>query len=452
MKKKSYFNCNECGYRSAKWLGKCPSCDSWDTFQEVIEDNNKNHFNKAKSNTITTTNILKISDINTENNFRIKTNINELDRVLGGGVVPGSLILVGGDPGIGKSTLLLQMSSSLIENNPLYITGEESLNQIKLRANRLGNISPDLNILCETNIENINSAILNSDAKIIILDSIQSVYSERSDSTPGSILQVRECASLMMQTAKQTGKSIFLIGHVTKDGMIAGPKILEHLVDTVLQFEGDKTYSYRILRALKNRYGSTNEIGIFEMQDKGMKEVNNPSELFLAQRHSQEPGIAISATIEGSRTILLEVQALVTPSGYGIPQRVSNGFDQRRLQMIISVLEKRLGLPFRNNDIFINIAGGLYINDPAVDLAIAMAIISSLKDYPINNNTVFIGEIGLTGEIRQVSQIEQRINESIKLGFKQIYLSNNPFEESGKNKNNIKVIHRISLALTDIFI
>lgn len=452
MKQKIYFKCAECGYNSPKWQGRCPSCNAWDTFSEVKEENTRSSIQKAKLNSAAIANIVKISDINTDNNFRISTNITELDRVLGGGIVPGSLILVGGDPGIGKSTLLLQMCSNIISQNPLYITGEESLNQIKVRADRLGNISPQLMLMSETNIETINAAVINSDSQIIVLDSIQSVYTDRAESTPGSILQVRECASLMMQTAKNTGKSIFLIGHVTKDGMLAGPKILEHLVDTVLQFEGDKMYSYRILRALKNRYGSTNEIGIFDMQKSGMREVSNPSELFLAKRNSNEPGIAIAAAIEGSRTLLLEVQALVTPSGYSVPQRISNGFDQRRLQMILSVLEKRLGIPFRDNDVFINIAGGLYINDPAVDLALAMALVSSLKDYALDIESVFIGEVGLTGEIRQVSAIEQRINEALKLGFNKIYVPNNPFNDDIKLKNKINVMERISLALTEIFI
>lgn len=450
MKQKIYYSCNECGYRSAKWVGKCPSCGTWDSFVEVVEEAKKNS-QQARINSANVASISKIKDINNENNYRIHTNINELDRVLGGGIVPGSLILIGGDPGIGKSTLLLQMCSKVIEHNPLYITGEESLNQIKVRADRLGSISPELMLLSETNIETINSTIVNSDAKIIVLDSIQSVFTDRADSTPGSIIQVRECASLMMQTAKTTGKTIFLVGHVTKDGMIAGPKILEHLVDTVLQFEGDKMYSYRILRALKNRYGSTNEIGIFDMQNKGLREVTNPSELFLAKRSSNEPGIATATAMEGSRTILLEVQALVTASGYSVPQRIANGFDQRRLQMILSVLEKRLGFPFRNNDVFVNIAGGLSVSDPAVDLALAVALLSSLKDEAVDSDTVFVGEIGLTGEVRQVSSIEQRINEAIKLGFKNIYVPHNPFEETKKYAQNIKVLSRISALLTSIF-
>lgn len=451
MKQKIYYECKECGYRSPKWLGKCPSCNAWDTFSEMLSEAKSSH--KAKLNTIAVANIVKLKDIQTDNNYRMISGIEELDRVLGGGIVPGSLILVGGDPGIGKSTLMLQMCSQLSERNPLYITGEESLQQIKVRASRLGNINMELDLMSETNVEAINSAIINSEAEVAVVDSIQSVYTDRAESTPGTVLQVRECASLLMQTAKTTGKTIFLIGHVTKDGMIAGPKILEHLVDTVLQFEGDKMYSYRILRALKNRYGSTNEIGIFEMQNSGMREVKNPSELFLAKRHSKESGIAITAAMEGSRPLLLEVQALVTPSGYSVPQRISNGFDQRRLQMILSVLEKRLGIPFRQNDVFVNIAGGLYINDPAVDLALAMSLVSSLKDMPLEMNAVFIGEIGLTGETRQVSSIEQRVNEAIKLGFTRIYVPNNPFKDKNKiGDASISVIERISLAITEIFI
>lgn len=449
MKQKSYFECSECGYQTPKWIGKCPSCGTWESFSEV-QATSSSRSQRTASNSPGGT-VQKLRDISTANDYRILTGIEELDRVLGGGIVPGSLVLVGGDPGIGKSTLMLQMCNNL--KNPLYVTGEESLPQIKVRAARLANINMDIDIMSESCVEKINTTILASDAPIVIIDSIQSIFSERAESTPGSVMQVRECASLLMQTAKSTNKSIIMIGHVTKDGTIAGPKILEHMVDTVLQFEGDKMHSYRILRALKNRYGSTNEIGIFEMQAKGMREVKNPSELFLAKKISEESGIAITTSMEGSRPILLEVQALVTPSSYGVPQRISNGFDQRRLQMILSVLEKRLGLAFRQFDVFVNIAGGLYITDPAVDLALSMALVSSLKDIPLKTDSVFIGEVGLTGEIRQVSSIEQRINEAIKLGFTQIYAPDNPFELSEKNKKrsfSINVIERISLALTQI--
>lgn len=449
MKQKSYFECSECGYQTPKWIGKCPSCGTWESFSEV-QAISSSRSQRTASNSPGGT-VQKLRDISTDNDYRILTRIEELDRVLGGGIVPGSLVLVGGDPGIGKSTLMLQMCNNL--KNPLYVTGEESLPQIKVRAARLANINMDIDIMSESCVEKINTTILASDAPIVIIDSIQSIFSERAESTPGSVMQVRECASLLMQTAKSTNKSIIMIGHVTKDGTIAGPKILEHMVDTVLQFEGDKMHSYRILRALKNRYGSTNEIGIFEMQAKGMREVKNPSELFLAKKIIEESGIAITTSMEGSRPILLEVQALVTPSSYGVPQRISNGFDQRRLQMILSVLEKRLGLAFRQFDVFVNIAGGLYITDPAVDLALSMALVSSLKDIPLKTDSVFIGEVGLTGEIRQVSSIEQRINEAIKLGFTQIYAPDNPFELSEKNKKrsfSINVIERISLALTQI--
>jgi DNA repair protein RadA/Sms len=449
MKQKTHYECKECGYHSAKWLGKCPSCEAWETFVEVIASDTKKKINLVSANK---GNVIKLKDIRTDNNFRMISGIDELDRVLGGGIIPGSLILVGGDPGIGKSTLMLQMASKLSDYNPLYITGEESLEQIKVRADRLDDINTDLDLMSETSIETINYAILNSNAKIIVVDSIQSVYSERVESTPGSVIQVRECASLLMQTAKKAHKTIFIIGHVTKEGIIAGPKILEHLVDTVLQFEGEKMYSYRILRALKNRYGSTNEIGIFEMQGNGMREVKNPSELFLADRQNKESGIAITAAIEGSRPLLLEVQALVTPSGYSVPQRTSNGFDQKRLQMILSVLEKRLGMPFRQHDVFVNIAGGLYIDDPAVDLALSLALVSSLRDIPLDMDTCFIGEIGLTGEIRQVSSLEQRINEAVKLGFTNIYSPMDPYKEKTAPKGfRLKVIERISLALTEVF-
>jgi DNA repair protein RadA/Sms len=448
MKVKIYYVCKNCGYKSAKWQGKCSSCGEWDTFVEESDHKDRNESLKK----VYTAAVTKLSDVSDKNSRRIKTNIREFDRVLGGGIIPGSFILVGGDPGIGKSTLLLQMCGALEGQRPLYVTGEESLEQIKHRAARIENIPGDLDILAETNAETIEAIIHNTDNNVIVIDSIQSIYSERIDATPGSIIQVRECAALFQKAAKNRGKSIFIIGHVTKEGIIAGPKLLEHMVDTVLQFEGEKTYSYRILRSLKNRFGSTNEIGIFEMTESGMREVINPSGMFLVNRHSGEHGIAISAAMEGTRPLLLEVQALVAFSGYGMPQRNSTGFDSRRLQMILAVLEKRLGLNYRQNDVFVNVTGGAYFNDTSMDLGIAAALVSSFKEKPIRDKCVLIGEIGLTGEIRPVPMIEQRISEAEKMGFESVYI---PSASNGKlgRKFGIKInpVEKISLALMELF-
>jgi DNA repair protein RadA/Sms len=449
MKTKSIYICSECGYKSPRWQGKCSNCGAWNSFiEETVQKNDKS----IERSSFATQKIYKLKDITETQNFRIKTNIAEFDRVLGGGIIPGSLILVGGDPGIGKSTLMLQLCAILKDYSPLYVSGEESLEQIKFRSTRIANIDENLEFMAETNIEEISAAIKSSSAQIVIIDSIQSVYTDKVESTPGSIQQVRECSSLLMNIAKTQNKAIFVIGHVTKDGYIAGPKILEHLVDTVLQFEGDKTYNFRMLRALKNRFGSTNEIGIFEMTDTGLDEVKNPSEIFLSHRNTQDSGVAIVASIEGTRPILLEVQALVTGANYGTPQRTTNGFDIRRLQMILAVLEKRLGLLLRNNDVFINVAGGLYLNDPGVDLAIAAAIVSSYKDIPIDSSTVIIGEIGLTGEVRAISNINSRISESEKLGFSKIIMPQLNAKKINKtNKIELLGIDRISVALTAIF-
>ncbi len=449
MKQKIIYECQQCGAKSPKWIGKCAVCDSWNSLVEIQVDAKSSTHKSIKS---TESKIIKLGDVSAEDDYRMCTGIGELDRVLGGGIIPGSFVLVGGDPGIGKSTLMLQMCANIINYNPLYITGEESLKQIKYRSARFENIPDDLLLMSETNIETILQVISNSDCGVIVVDSIQSVFSENIDATPGSMAQVRECASLLMQKAKQTNKPIFIIGHVTKDGVIAGPKILEHTVDTVIQFEGEKTYSFRILRALKNRFGSTNEIGIFEMVETGLKEVKNPSEIFLARRNDLDTGTAVVAAMEGSRPLLLEVQALVAPSGYSVPQRTSNGFDNRRLQMILAVLEKRIGVQFRQNDIFVNVAGGVYLNDPSVDLGIAAAIVSSFKDLPIKHKLVVMGEIGLTGEVRSISNIEQRISEAEKLGFDKVIIPKLSYEKIIK-KFNIKLIpvERISLALTEIF-
>jgi DNA repair protein RadA/Sms len=448
LKKRIIYECSNCGTKTPKWSGKCSNCEQWNTLIETVEEFSgsvkKLHHKKVD--------IYRLSEIDSELDFRIKTNIVELDRVLGGGIIPGSLILVGGDPGIGKSTLMLQMASNIINFSPLYITGEESLKQIKYRSTRLQFISEELMIIAETDVDNIINAIKSSDCKIAIIDSIQSVFTSDIESTAGSISQVRECANKLQTVAKQTGTAIFIIGHVTKDGFIAGPKILEHSVDTVIQFEGEKNYSYRILRALKNRFGSTNEIGIFEMVETGLKEVLNPSEVFLAQRTGDDSGIAVVAALEGSRPLLLEVQALVSPSGYSVPQRTSTGFDSRRLQMILAIVEKRLGMQLRNQDVFVNIAGGIYLNDTSLDLGIAAAIVSSFREEAISHKIVLIGEIGLTGEVRAVSYIEQRISEAEKLGFESAIVPKLNFERLSKSyKIKIIPVDRISLALAEIF-
>jgi DNA repair protein RadA/Sms len=450
MKDRKVYTCRNCGAQSPKWQGKCNACGEWDTFEEgVITQSSKKHQNSS----ISESKVVRLSDISTEGEYRISTHVTELDRVLGGGIIPGSLVLVGGDPGIGKSTLMLQMCSGIALHKPLYVSGEESLRQIKFRSTRLKGVPEDLALLAETSIEHINHAIKSTECGVVIVDSIQSVYSEQIEATPGSMVQVRECASLLMQTAKQTNTPIFIIGHVTKDGIIAGPKILEHLVDTVLQFEGEKTYSYRILRALKNRFGSTNEIGIFEMAEEGLREVTNPSEIFLVQRQQEASGVAIVAALEGTRPILLEVQALVSPTGYAVPQRTATGFDSKRLSMILAVLEKRLGEKLRQMDVFVNIAGGVYLNDPALDLGIAAAVVSSLRDRPIEPKTVLIGEIGLTGEVRSVSSLEQRVREAQKLGFEKVVIPK-AGESKLSDSIDIKIVSadRISLALSNIFI
>ncbi|MCL2039101.1 MAG: DNA repair protein RadA [Bacteroidetes bacterium] len=449
MKQKKIYVCNNCGFESPRWIGKCPQCNEWNSFIEDISISKK----QAVSTKKISNNIILLKDISTEQEYRIKTEISELDRVLGGGIIPGSLVLVGGDPGIGKSTLMLQLCSNIQKCNPFYITGEESLQQIKYRSQRLSNVNENLLLLAETNVEAIDSAIKNTNSNVIIIDSIQSVYSDRVESTPGSINQVRESAMMFMQTAKKTGKSIFLIGHINKEGSLAGPKILEHLVDTVIQFEGEKQYSYRILRCLKNRFGSTNEIGVFEMTDKGLNEVLNPSEVFLSGMNKDESGVAIVATMEGERPILLEVQALVTPTNYGIPQRSATGFSLKRLQMILAVLEKRLGLNFSSNDVFVNIAGGISLDDTACDLGIAAALVSSLRDIPLDTKTCIIGEIGLTGEVRSVSHIENRISESAKLGFNTTIIPTSTINKIIKKIDiHIKSIDKISTLITDLFL
>lgn len=422
MKQKTVFFCKECGAQSSSWIGKCPQCGAWNSYvEEVIQREGDSKFNKKKNQAISKPQ--PINEIVYSQEKRIDTNNTELNRVLGGGLVLGSLVLVGGEPGIGKSTLLLQVALNCKGKKILYVSGEESLQQIKMRADRVEGGNENCFILTETNIQLIfqHSQELNPD--IIIIDSIQTVTTEDIDSSAGSISQIRECAGEFQRYAKTTGSAIFLVGHITKDGTIAGPKILEHIVDTVLQFEGDRNYGYRMLRSVKNRFGSTSELGIYEMQSNGLREVSNPSEILLSQRDEALSGTAIAATMEGTRPILIETQALVANSNYGTSQRTSTGFDLRRLSMLLAVLEKRGGFHLANKDVFLNIAGGIKVDDPAIDLAVVVSIISSSEDIAISSQYCFASEIGLSGELRPVIRIDQRIAEADKLGFEKIFIS-----------------------------
>lgn len=413
--KKSIFFCQNCGHEENKWLGQCPMCKEWNTF---VEEN----ISVTKSSTVKMVKeaeVVALKNIETDNEDRIRTRIKELDRVLGGGIVPGSLVLVGGDPGIGKSTLLLQVCQKLCENKKqvLYISGEESLKQIKLRANRMGEFKEDLYLLCETNLEIIRNIIEKRKPDMVVIDSIQTMYSEDVASAPGSVSQVRESTNVFMQLAKGLGISIFIVGHVTKEGTVAGPRVLEHMVDTVLYFEGDRHASYRILRGVKNRFGSTNEIGVFEMRQNGLVEVENPSEFMLNGKPEHASGSVVACSIEGTRPILIEIQALVCNSNFGMPRRTAAGTDYNRVNLLMAVLEKRLGLHLSNYDAYVNIAGGVKMNEPAIDLGIVMAIVSSYKNHPIDEKTIVFGEVGLSGEVRAVSMPEQRVAEAKKLGF-----------------------------------
>ena len=413
--KKSIFFCQNCGHEETKWLGQCPMCKEWNTF---VEEN----ISVSKSSTVKLAKeaeVVALKNIETDFEERIHTQIQEMDRVLGGGIVPGSLVLVGGDPGIGKSTLLLQVCQKLCESKKqvLYISGEESLKQIKLRANRMGEFKEDLYLLCETNLEVIRNIIETRKPDIVVIDSIQTMYSEDVSSAPGSVSQVRESTNVFMQLAKGLGISIFIVGHVTKEGTVAGPRVLEHMVDTVLYFEGDRHASYRILRGVKNRFGSTNEIGVFEMRQNGLVEVENPSEYMLNGKPEHASGSVVACSIEGTRPILIEIQALVCSSNFGMPRRTAAGTDYNRVNLLLAVLEKRLGLHLSNYDAYVNIAGGVKMNEPAIDLGIVMAIVSSYKNHPIDEKTIVFGEVGLSGEVRAVSMPEQRVAEAKKLGF-----------------------------------
>ncbi len=427
VKVKKIFACTNCGATAAKWNGKCNSCGEWNTLVEEIvmkgetKQEKKQAWRKTDGKT-TSPKPVPLAEIKSGSTRRFVTQDEELNRVLGGGLVAGSIVLIGGQPGIGKSTLLLQLALSL-PLKVLYVSGEESEEQIKMRANRLGFTEADCYILTETNTSKILTHAQNLEPQLLVIDSIQTMSSPHLDSTPGSISQVRECAGDLQRFAKETNIPVFVIGHINKEGSIAGPKLLEHIVDTVLQFEGDRHYTYRILRTIKNRFGSTDEMGIYEMQANGLRQVSNPSELLLSQNEEQLSGSAIAATMEGMRPMLIESQALVSTAVYGTPQRSATGFDLRRLSMLLAVLEKRCGFMFGQHDVFLNIAGGIRVDDPAIDLAIISALISSHQDVSIPSDACFAGEVGLSGEIRAVSRIEQRIQEANRLGFKEIYIS-----------------------------
>ena len=430
---KTTFACQQCGSTYAKWQGKCNTCLEWNTIvEEVIEKPSKGEIDWRRIEKQGQAKPTKLKDVQVGETYRMDTLDSELNRVLGGGITPGSLVLMGGEPGIGKSTLLLQVAIQLKERKVLYISGEESEKQIQQRALRLGNTNDECYILTETATHKIFHFIRDLQPDIVIVDSIQTVHSKTIDSTPGSVSQIRECTAEFQRFAKETNTPVFLVGHITKDGQIAGPKILEHIVDTVLQFEGDRNHVYRILRTIKNRFGSTAELGLYEMQGHGLRIVENPSEILITQKDDNLGGVAIAATMEGLRPMLIEVQALVSTAFYGTPQRSATGFDARRLNMLLAVLEKRVGLNIGTKDVFLNIAGGLKVEDPAIDLSIAAALMSAYNDVAIDMKVAFAGEVGLSGEVRAVNRVDQRIQEAEKLGFDKIFVSKYNFSKGKK--------------------
>lgn len=439
-KKSTVFFCQNCGFESAKWMGQCPGCREWNTFVEEQVSTAALKKNGTQGSTVRQKPAV-LSEITMEKEDRISTGMQELDRVLGGGVVAGSLTLVGGDPGIGKSTLLLQVCRNFSDAGAkvLYISGEESLKQIKMRAERIGSFNDNLLLLCETNLSLIEDTIRSQKPQIVIIDSIQTMYSEDVSAAPGSVSQVRESTALFLQLAKGLGVSIFIVGHVTKEGTVAGPRVLEHMVDTVLYFEGDRYASYRILRSVKNRFGSTNEIGVFEMREEGLAEVRNPSEYMLSGRPKDACGCVVACTVEGTRPLMVEMQALVCHSNFGIPRRQATGVDFNRVNLLMAVLEKRLGLQMSGCDAYVNLAGGIRIQEPAVDLGMVMAIVSSFKNRPVDESTVVFGEVGLSGEVRAVSLAEQRLQEAVKLGFTTCVMPR-ANADMLKNTKSIKVI------------
>lgn len=464
-KEKIAYVCDNCGQESPKWIGKCPACGQWNTFKEIRIAGNDTGQKAARNAAMDVRNGKRgvsgnanrpqlLRDISTKDDPRIDMHDEELNRVLGGGLVPGSIVLLGGEPGIGKSTLTLQTILNMPQRRILYISGEESAHQLKMRANRLaGEDSQMCQILCETSLENIFEQIRDVMPELVIIDSIQTIYTEDVDSSPGSVTQVRECASALLRFAKSSGIPVILIGHINKEGTLAGPKILEHIVDTVIQFEGDRQYLYRILRSIKNRFGSTSELGIYEMQQSGLRPVSNPSELLLTQDHEGLSGVAISSTIEGVRPFLVETQALVSTAAYGTPQRSATGFDQRRLNMLLAVLEKRVGFKLMQKDVFINIAGGLRVTDLALDLSIIAAVLSSNVDTPIEPGWCMAGEVGLSGEVRPVSRIEQRISEAQRLGFSHIIIPRYSMQGINPKKFNIELhpVAKVEEALRALF-
>ncbi len=423
-KSQSVFFCQNCGAQSAKWIGRCPSCGEWNTYvEEVVKKETSRESSMGKIRSEKKNVPQPLDKITAKKEERIDTGTLELNRVLGGGLVSGSIVLIGGEPGIGKSTLMLQVALKFDGKKVLYVTGEESDQQIRMRADRLGDKNPGCLILTETNTQNIFQHLEQAEPDVLVIDSIQTLYTDRIDSSPGSISQIRECAAELQRYAKLTDTPVILIGHITKDGMLAGPKVLEHMVDTVLQFEGDRHYEFRILRSVKNRFGPTSELGIFEMTDKGLREISNPSEILISQREEDVSGIAVAATMEGQRPMLIETQALVGSAAYGTPQRSATGFDVKRLNMLLAVLEKRAGFKLGAKDVFLNIAGGLRVDDPAADLAIVCSVMSSNADIPVSGQYCFAGEVGLSGEIRAVNRIEQRVAEADKLGFEKVFIS-----------------------------
>ncbi len=431
--------CQQCGASSPKWLGKCPCCGQWNTYvEEIVQTTDRIH-STGLGRSVTNM-AVKVADIQTRDVSRINTNNNEFNRVLGGGIVPGSVTLIGGEPGIGKSTLSLQIALN-IPQKTLYVSGEESASQIKLRADRLKATTDSCLILCEVTVENIIPQIRENKPSLVIIDSIQTLRTENVDSSPGTVTQIRECADLLIRHAKENNIPIILIGHINKDGNIAGPKILEHMVDTVLQFEGDSSHVYRVLRGIKNRFGTTSEVGIFEMMASGLREVSNPGELLLHNHEENTSGVAVAAAVEGLRPFVVEVQSLVATAAYGVPQRSTTGFDNKRLNMLLAVLERRAGFKLNTKDVFLNIAGGIKIIDPAMDLSVMVAVLSSDLDIPADNLTCFAGEVGLTGEIRPINRVEQRIAEAEKLGFRRIVISRSHEKNTAILKHQIEIVH-----------
>ncbi len=454
-KSKSAYFCQSCGYESAKWLGQCPSCKQWNSFVEEVLEKTSSRVPEWRSATTMggqkrVSKAAVIHEIVYNEEQRVLTPDKEFNRVLGGGIVPGSLVLIGGEPGIGKSTLMLQLALSMPHAKVLYISGEESEQQIKMRAERLSqNAQANCYILTETSTQNIFKQLEVIAPNMVVIDSIQTLHSAQIESAPGSVSQVRECTAELLRFAKETNTPVFIVGHITKDGSIAGPKVLEHMVDTVLQFEGDRHHVYRILRSVKNRFGSSSELGIYEMQGSGLREVSNPSEIMISQRDEPTSGVAIAAMLEGMRPLLIEVQALVSNSAFGTPQRSSTGFDTKRLNMLLAVLEKRFGFRLSTQDVFLNIAGGLRVEDPAIDLAVIAAIISSQQDLPLPSQVTFAGEVGLSGEIRAVNRIEQRISEAEKLGFDGIFISK--YNTKGLDAKKYNIAIRPVATLEDVF-